>query len=116
MAVTDRTSPNGPSGSTRDAGDDVMPQVEIERAVLERARLTDVDAGQGIGMLHQLVADEVERWNADHSAEADPSLSRIRHGSPSAPCATSPATGRSSRSSTTTTSGRSWSTLPTRSS
>ncbi len=40
--------------------------------MLERARLTDVDAGQGIGMLHQLVADEVERWNADHKRGSRP--------------------------------------------
>lgn len=65
MAASNRTSTAG-ANPTRTADDDVMPQLEIERAVLERARLTDVNAGQGIGVLHQLITDEVERWNADH--------------------------------------------------
>ena len=66
MTVTNPATARDAATSTRGADDDLRPQVEIERAVLERARLTDVNATHGIAMLHQLVAEEVERWNADH--------------------------------------------------
>ena len=71
MTLTNRPPTDEPHASPT-AVDDVMPQVEIERAVLERARLSDINPGQGIGILHQLVADEVERWNADHKRGTRP--------------------------------------------
>ena len=71
MTLTNRI-PTRDTGATTGTDDDLMPQVEIERAVLERARLTDINPGQGIGVLHQLVAEEVERWNADHKRGTRP--------------------------------------------
>ncbi len=44
------------------------PLVEIERAVQARAkdRRLDVAAGDGIGILHDLIDDEVRAWSQQH--------------------------------------------------
>ncbi len=70
MAVT-RTG-NRRSSAHVPPADEVMPQLEIEQAVQERARLTDMTLDESTGILRQLVADEVERWTADHKRGTRP--------------------------------------------
>src|SRR5829696_8816386 len=47
---------------------EVSPLVEIERAVLERAKASSVDMGgpDGRAQVHALIVDEVARWSTDH--------------------------------------------------
>jgi pilus assembly protein CpaF len=70
------------SPSPRSNDPEISPLVEIERAVLERAKAASIDVAgsDGRAQLQALIVDEVARWSADHKRGlrsfdiADPTL------------------------------------------
>ena len=85
------------------------PVLLIERSVQDRAKTValELDGPDGDRALRALIDDEVARWQDDHKRGLRPFALSTPPPSPNAPTATSPPTGRSPRSSMTTTSGRS---------